>query len=50
MIRWFVGEKLFPTLNIILCCGASIRYGTVGDTRRCLYWLLVAAINLVISF
>ena len=45
MIRlWF-----FPSILIVLDCGASLMYALSGDWRRAVYWLAAAVLTFTVT-
>lgn len=43
-------EYIFPLLLIILDFGAALAYGFGGDTRKVIYWLAAAVLNIAVTF
>lgn len=43
-------EYIFPLLLIALDVGAALMYGCKGDTRKVIYWLAAAVLNVAVTF
>ncbi|MBI9017335.1 MAG: hypothetical protein JEZ07_08765 [Phycisphaerae bacterium] len=42
-------KDFFAWLLIVMMIAASIRYGTAGDLRKCIYWACGAGLNIAIT-
>ena len=43
-------DKLFPTIQGIMCLCAGIVYGYRGDLGRCIYWLAACILTGSITY
>ena len=41
---------IFPTIIIILNCGAAFIYAATGDARHAVYWFAAAVLNAAITY
>ncbi len=43
-------QHIFPLALIIADLGAAIVYGLAGDTRKVIYWIAAAVLNITVTF
>jgi hypothetical protein len=43
-------DQVFPSLLIVLDIGAAVMSASVGDWRRCVYWLAAAVLTATVTF